>query len=216
MFGRAHGCLLQPANALYHNSSAGRKLAPRDVVTRHLQSNATLLPFWFCVLKFKHLKSWCDQTIFDHLSHAIKIQYRSQRIVPIASGIYMVGGIRTDLHGETNIKGLFACGEVASTGVMEPTDLQSNSLLECLVFGRRAMKNNKRTYANPALPELTEIHINPANENLFLEIKTVLPHWWAKKRVLFAMEKNFSRQLTNFHEIGSFFRTNHRIQPSWK
>jgi L-aspartate oxidase len=51
---------------------------------------------------------------------------------------YLMGGIETDLHGRTNIEGLYACGEAAYTGVHGANRLASNSMLECLVFGRRA------------------------------------------------------------------------------
>lgn len=50
----------------------------------------------------------------------------------------MMGGIRVDDHGRTNVSGLFACGETACTGLHGANRLASNSLLEGLVFGRRA------------------------------------------------------------------------------
>jgi L-aspartate oxidase len=49
-----------------------------------------------------------------------------------------MGGIRTDLEGASSLPGLFAAGEAACTGVHGANRLASNSLLECLVFGRRA------------------------------------------------------------------------------
>lgn len=51
---------------------------------------------------------------------------------------YMVGGIRTDLWGRTSLPGLWAAGEVASTGVHGANRMAGNSLVEALVFGRRA------------------------------------------------------------------------------
>ena len=51
---------------------------------------------------------------------------------------YTIGGIVTDLDGRTTVPGLYAAGECAATGVHGANRLASNSLLECLVFGRRA------------------------------------------------------------------------------
>jgi L-aspartate oxidase len=94
----------------------------------------------------------------------------------------MVGGILTDLNGETNVKGLFACGEVASTGVMGANRLASNSLLECLVFGKRAaIKAMEGEMQSMALPETTPIHVNVKNEDYFLETKNRIAALMSRK-----------------------------------
>jgi len=52
----------------------------------------------------------------------------------------MIGGVRTDLFGATSLPGLLACGEAACSGVHGANRLASNSLLESVVFSRRAAR----------------------------------------------------------------------------
>ncbi|MCY1674404.1 L-aspartate oxidase [Pseudarthrobacter sp. SL88] len=80
----------------------------------------------------------------------------SRELVPVAPAAhYWMGGIATDLHARTSIPGLYAAGEVACTGVQGANRLASNSLLEGLVFGRRAVEDFlEGSSAEPSAPAL--------------------------------------------------------------
>jgi L-aspartate oxidase len=80
-----------------------------------------------------------------------------QEPIPVAPAAhYWMGGIATDLSNRTNIPGLYAVGETASTGVHGANRLASNSLLECIVFGAQfsqiQLPNSATTSPLPELP----------------------------------------------------------------
>jgi L-aspartate oxidase len=87
-------------------------------------------------------------------------------LVPVAPAChYASGGVRTDLDGRTSVAGLYACGEVACTGVHGANRLASNSLLEGLVFGRRIAEHLGRDLppqATPVVDERTPGLLDPA------------------------------------------------------
>ena len=115
-------------------------LAPRDIVaralTRRLQEQGT-----------DHL--WLDATSIDGFEARFPPIWRASRTVgldphrdwlPVAPAAhYLCGGVCTDLDGATVLPGLWACGEAACSGVHGANRLASNSLLDGLVFARRAI-----------------------------------------------------------------------------
>lgn len=114
-------------------------LAPRDIVSIAIMKKMierNLSHVWLDARKLGD--SWQERfpTIFNVLL-GYGIDPRSDLIPVAPAQHYHSGGIRTDLYGRTNIPGLFACGEVACTGVHGANRLASNSLLEGLVFAER-------------------------------------------------------------------------------
>jgi L-aspartate oxidase len=107
------------------------ELAPRDVVARAIDERGTAL------LDLREIDRGRFPSLMSALaSHGFDPGRDPIPVSPAAH--YTMGGIVTDLEGRTGVPGLFAAGECACTGVHGANRLASNSLLECLVFGRRA------------------------------------------------------------------------------
>jgi len=155
------------------------ELAPRDVVARailhELERSRAKEPVVYLDLtdisaehirrRFPRIYSTCMQYNIDITNELIPVR-------PAAH--YAMGGVRTDLDGQTTLAGLFAAGEVAGTGVHGANRLASNSLLEGLVFGARAGRkmrdnlrrpmtkapgNSRAAYSNGPLPVPLESNI---------------------------------------------------------
>jgi L-aspartate oxidase len=107
------------------------ELAPRDEVARAIvrQGRVRLDLRRIDRSRFPGLMGEIEKAGFDPATQPIPVS-------PAAH--YTIGGVVTDLIGRTSIAGLYAAGESAATGVHGANRLASNSLLECLVFGRRA------------------------------------------------------------------------------
>jgi L-aspartate oxidase len=121
------------------------ELAPRDVVAREIfrEQQATGRVF----LDARSLGAAFAQRfpgIFA-LCRARGIDPRTELIPVTPAAHYMMGGVVTDLAGRSSLAGLYACGEVARTGVHGANRLASNSLLEGLVFAERVARDLKDT-----------------------------------------------------------------------
>jgi L-aspartate oxidase len=117
------------------------ELAPRDVVARGIAEqmaaqggkpvllDATAMSAEFLAARFPTIDAACERFGLDWSRQAVPV-------TPAAH--YWMGGVRADAWGRTSVRGLFAVGEVACTGVHGANRLASNSLLESLVFAWRA------------------------------------------------------------------------------
>lgn len=107
------------------------ELAPRDVVARAVAARGTAL------LDLRPVPRERFPGLMARLEAAGHDPAREP--IPIAPAAHFtIGGIVTDLDGRTGVPGLYAAGECAATGLHGANRLASNSLAECLVFGRRA------------------------------------------------------------------------------
>ena len=162
-------------------------LAPRDVVARAIDyemkrtgSDYVLLDATgkskdFLMERFPGIYAECLKFSIDMSTSPIPV-------VPAAH--YMCGGVTTDLHGRTTLPGLWAIGEVSCTGLHGANRLASNSLLEAVVFGRRAAERVAQTLAESGkepLPEVPDWEVGAAQPS---EEQVVVAHSWDEIRRL--------------------------------
>jgi len=115
------------------------ELAPRDVVARAITKESLLGPVYLDMRHVgKDLKMRFPGIAQFLEGYGLEL---GRDLIPVRPAAhYLMGGIKTDLHGRTTLPGLYAAGEAACTGVHGANRLASNSLLEGLVFGVEAAK----------------------------------------------------------------------------
>jgi L-aspartate oxidase len=198
-------------NRFMENIHPLAELAPRDVVAsaifRQIQQTQAGV-----FLSLKHLD---HDTIADRF-HSIYANLKklgidmTKDLIPVAPAAhYMVGGIRTDNWGQTNITGLLACGEVASTGVMGANRLASNSLLECLVYGKRVVQkarlieDRNHPFAMPA-----PINLSPDTDYDYLNIKNELANLMTNEVGIIREKNGMEIALSRIEEIAKQYEEN--------
>ncbi|HJV47552.1 MAG TPA: L-aspartate oxidase [Bacillota bacterium] len=147
------------------------ELAPRDVVARAIVSEMEKTKSTFVYLDITHETEELIKRRFPNiyqvcLTHGLDMITDWIPVAPAAH--YMMGGVKTGLHGETNIQRLYACGEVSCTGVHGANRLASNSLSEAIVFGKRIseqIRDLNPTDWNPDLRLSFSIMRDPIKES---------------------------------------------------
>jgi L-aspartate oxidase len=131
-------------------------LAPRDVVARSIVAEMKKTGSDRVFLDVTHLS---PQTVTTRFPHIFRFCFDrgldiTKGMIPVAPAAhYMIGGVKTNTWGETNIGGLFATGETACTGVHGANRLASNSLLEAIVFSKRIIERTKNKSREKASAE---------------------------------------------------------------
>lgn len=186
------------------------ELAPRDVVARAILAEMELTRSTFVYIDITHESPEIVRhrfpTIYDYcLKYGLDL---TSDWIPVAPAMhYMMGGVKTDLNGETNVKRLFACGEVSSTGVHGANRLASNSLSEAIVFGRRIVKRINELPPLTATPRITKDKERSAASiqavvERRLKLQKVMVRYAGLKRDGDGLKKGFEelkRQLPIFH-----------------
>lgn len=152
-----------------------KELAPRDVVAKEIFRQIQNSEEDFVYLDVRHLDIIALKNKFPALLEKIKSQGIDveKAGIPVAPAAhYCIGGIETDLHGKTAVGGLYACGEVAALGVHGANRLASNSLLECLVFSRRAAEHASRYHSQPMKTPAPDLQVNEKKQKIFQQLKS--------------------------------------------
>lgn len=131
-----------------------KDLAPRDIVTRAIVAEMERTGTDHVNLDITHRsREYLEKrfpTIFGEcLKQGVDMSKDLIQVCPVQH--YLMGGLLTDTHGRTSVKHLYACGEAACTGVHGGNRLASNSLLECLVFGRLSAEDINRDFLEEGL-----------------------------------------------------------------
>lgn len=209
---RGEGAVLRNINgerfcSNYHKDA---ELAPRDIVSRaiffeimktessHVFIDLTHMDKKFLINRFPKIYSTLLDYGFDITTDRIPIS-------PAAH--YQMGGVNTDLWGRTSIKGLYACGEVACTGVHGANRLASNSLLEGVVFGGRTAKAMAEDSKNIEIKKIDiDTPENPITANQCnIEIEDIQQLMWDYVSVV-KSEKGLQKALNQLLEYQATYR----------
>lgn len=155
----------------YHEN---KELAPRDIVTRAIFNEMQEKNLNNVFLDSTHLSKNMLEKRFPNITRICAENHIdiSKDFIPVSPAAhYSMGGIKTNISGETSIKGLYAIGEVASTGLHGANRLASNSLLECVVSAFELSNLLSRTnldapkQIDESVKEIIDNYIDDAEES---------------------------------------------------
>jgi L-aspartate oxidase len=217
---RGEGAILRNINGerfmeQYHEQL---ELAPRDIVARAIVSEIERTESTFVYLDITHESEELIKHRFPNI-YKVCLQYGLNMVtdwIPVAPAAhYIMGGVKTDLWGETTMPRLFACGEVSCTGVHGANRLASNSLSEAIVFGKRIVQ---RILGLPTVMERSGSHsfslmreYEAEEEENTIENRLHLQKLMVRQAGLKRDEKRLAKAIRELERrVGQF-----RKQPQW-
>lgn len=195
-----------------------KDLAPRDIVARAIdlemkQSGARHVWLDTREIGLKHLHERFPNIYAHCARRGISLEKDMIPVVPAAH--YLCGGVKTNLDGETSLAGLYACGEVACTGLHGANRLASNSLLEAVVMANRgavAVNNYlaEKVPKQSKLPDWKDGDVRDSDERVVLshnweELKRTLWDYVGIVRTTKRLERARTRIQTLESEINDYY-----------
>jgi len=190
------------------------ELAPRDIVARaivrELQRSGEDHVYVDITSKDEEFLKHRFPTIYNEcLKRGINIAKDWIPVFPVQH--YIMGGIEVNLNSETAIKGLYACGEAACTGVHGANRLASNSMLECLVFGRRAAlsinESLKKSNGAKAEPAKVDMPVRPIITPDFAALRLEIRRLMSEHCYIIRTEAGMQKALNRVTEILEYLRS---------
>ncbi len=217
---RGEGAILRnlDGEAFMERYDKRKDLAPRDIVARAIDSEmkkSGARHVWLDVrgIKLKELHERFPN-IYDHCAkHGIRLEKDMIPVVPAAH--YLCGGVKTNLSSETSLPGLYACGEVACTGLHGANRLASNSLLEAVVMANRGASAVADYLAQKKpepieLPDWVDGDVRDSDERVVLlhnwdEVKRTMWDYVGIVRTTKRLERARTRIQTLEREINEYY-----------
>ncbi|MDB2506603.1 L-aspartate oxidase [Opitutales bacterium] len=217
---RGEGGILRnlAGEAFMERYDSRKDLAPRDIVARAIDSEMKQSGARHVWLDTRHIpvKKLHDHfpNIYDYcMQQGIALEKDMIPVVPAAH--YLCGGVKTNLSGETSLPGLYACGEVACTGLHGANRLASNSLLEAVVMANRGASAvmdymNRSDVHCVKLPEWVDGDVQDSDERVVLlhnwdEVKRTMWDYVGIVRTTKRLERartriqNLDREITDYY-----------------
>lgn len=193
-------------------------LAPRDVVSRAIDAELKKRGEKYCWLDATHIDKAVLKRHFPYIDGKLReqgIDFTCEPIPVAPAAHYFCGGVLSTIDGHTDIRNLFAAGEVACTGLHGANRLASNSLLEALVVAWHASKHP--TIAEPVefplIPEWKQL--DEFNENEWVVIShnreilgTIMHGYVGIRRSRRLLKYALSRMENIYNEVNNFYQHN--------
>jgi len=218
---RGEGAILRNINGerFMENYHPQKELAPRDIVARAIVSEMEQTNSPYVYLDITHESEELIKHRFPTI-YKFCLEYGLDMTtdwIPVAPAChYIMGGVRTDLNGETSTARLFACGEASCTGVHGANRLASNSLSEAVVFGYRIAQRIKELPPLDRTPQVVYEQkresrpINTIERRLKLQ-KLMLRHVGLKRE-----EKGLLKAIDEMEKMIRVFDYKHMVREAFE